>query len=83
MVAPSAAQQDVWIYGPGARDEGLAPAGRVRGSVLLQSKSVKELNSDATGLRQELMEVLSKAFFAGEQPLAKVTDLTWVEYLVQ
>lgn len=52
---------------------------------LFRSRTIKELNSDTgtTILKHDLMEELNRAFFSGEHPVAKVTDVMWIDWLMQ
>ena len=52
---------------------------------LFRSRSIAEFNSDngTALLKHDLMEGLNKTFFAGENPVAQVTDVMWIDWLMQ
>lgn len=52
---------------------------------LLRSRSIKEFGSESGSaiLKHDLIERLNGAFFPDEHPVAQVTDVMWVDWLMQ
>lgn len=52
---------------------------------LFRSRSIQELSSESGTaiLKHDLMEGLNEAFFDGEPPVAQITDVMWIDWLMQ